>query len=66
MQPCAGRRGSVAWRLDAINLMGRPYAPNGYTWGYLCNGARTDENFVYPMAGMQLMLGLNVKLAAGN
>ncbi len=59
-------QGSVAWRLDAINIMGRPYAPNGYSWGYLNNGVRTDENFVYPMAGMQLMLGLNVKLAAGN
>ena len=59
-------QGSVAWRLDAINIMGRPYAPNGYSWGYLNNGARTDENFVYPMAGTQLMLGLNVKLAAGN
>lgn len=59
-------RGPVEWRLDAINLMGRPYAPNGYTWGYLYNGARTDENFVYPMAGMQLMLGLNVKLGASN
>ena len=59
-------RGPVEWRLDAINLMGRPYAPNGYSWGYLYDGARTDENFVYPMAGTQLMLGLNVKLAAGN
>ena len=59
-------QGSVAWRLDAINIMGRPYAPNGYSWGYLYDGARTDENFVYPMAGTQLMLGLNVKLAAGN
>ena len=59
-------RGLVEWRLDAINLLGRPYAPNGYTWGYLYDGVRTDENFVYPMAGTQLMLGLNVKLAAGN
>ena len=59
-------RGPVEWRLDAINLLGRPYAPNGYTWGYLYDGVRTDENFVYPMAGTQLMLGLNVKLAAGN
>jgi iron complex outermembrane receptor protein len=59
-------RGLVEWRLDAINLLGRPYAPNGYTWGYLYDGVRTDENFVYPMAGTQLMLGLKVKLAAGN
>jgi iron complex outermembrane receptor protein len=59
-------RGPVEWRLDAINLLGRPYAPNGYTWGYLYDGVRTDENFLYPMAGTQLMLGLKVKLAAGN
>jgi iron complex outermembrane receptor protein len=53
-------RGGVEWRLDAINLLGRPYAPNGYTWGYLYDGVRTDENFVYPMAGTQLMLGLKL------
>ena len=53
-------RGPVEWRLDAINLLGRPYAPNGYTWGYLYDGVRTDENFVYPMAGTQLMLGLKL------
>jgi iron complex outermembrane receptor protein len=53
-------RGGVEWRLDAINLLGRPYAPNGYTWGYLYDGVRTDENFVYPMAGSQLMLGLKL------
>jgi iron complex outermembrane receptor protein len=53
-------RGGVEWRLDAINLLGRPYAPIGYTWGYLYDGVRTDENFVYPMAGTQLMLGLKL------
>ena len=58
-------RGAVQWRLDAINLLGRPYAPNGYTWGYLWQGQRTDENFVYPMAGTQVLLGLNVKLGTG-
>ncbi|MEY3927426.1 MAG: hypothetical protein RJA97_433, partial [Bacteroidota bacterium] len=30
------------------------------TWGYLYDGVRTDENFVYPMAGTQLMLGLKL------
>ena len=55
----------MQWRLDAINLLGRPYAPNGYTWGYLYQGQRTDENFVYPMAGTQVLLGLNVKLGTG-
>lgn len=59
-------QGPVEWRLDGINMLGRPYAPNGYTWGYLYDGFRTDENFVYPMAGRQLMLGLNVKLGASN
>ncbi len=53
-------RGPVEWRLDAINLLGRPYAPNGYTWGYRYDGVRTDENFVYPMAGTQLLLGFKL------
>jgi iron complex outermembrane receptor protein len=52
----------VQWRLDAINLLGRPYAPNGYTWGYLYDGIRTDENFVYPMAGTQVLLSVNLAL----
>ncbi len=60
------KRGLVEWRLDAINLLGRPYAPNGYTWGYLWQGQRTDENFVYPMAGTQVLLGLNVKLGTSH
>ena len=49
-------------RLDIMNLSNTNYAPNGYTWGYLYGGERTDENFVFPMAGRNFFLTYSVKL----
>jgi len=44
------------------NLLNANYAPNGYTWGYLFDGIRTDENFVFPMAGRNFFLTYSIKL----
>ena len=49
-------------RLDIMNLFDATYAPNGYTWGYLYDGIRTDENFVFPMAGRNFFLTYSIKL----
>ena len=49
-------------RLDIMNLSNTNYAPNGYTWGYLYSGERTDENFVFPMAGRNFFLTYSIKL----
>jgi iron complex outermembrane receptor protein len=49
-------------RLDVMNLFDATYAPNGYTYGYLYGGARTDENFVFPMAGRNFFLTYSIKL----
>ena len=43
-------------KVDFLNVLNAQYAPNGYTWGYLYGGQRTDENFYYPMAGRMVML----------
>ena len=50
------------FQLDVINATNAHYAPNGYTWGYLYAGDRTTENFVYPMAGVQCMATVRIRL----
>lgn len=44
------------------NVLGEKYEPNGYTYSYFAGGATTTENFYFPMAGRNFMIGLNVKL----
>jgi iron complex outermembrane recepter protein len=48
--------------LLANNLFNIRYEPNGYTFSYITGGAITTENFYFPMAGRNFMLGVNVKL----
>ncbi len=52
------------WRIigQVNNVFNKMYAPNGYTFSYVSNGAQTSENFYYPMAGTNFMLGVNIKL----
>jgi iron complex outermembrane receptor protein len=44
------------------NLFNKKYEPNGYTFSYILNGSVTTENFYFPMAGTNVMLGVNVRL----
>lgn len=44
------------------NVFNRKYEPNGYSFSYLYNGQLTTENFYFPMAGTNVMFGVNVKL----
>jgi len=43
------------------NVYNKKYQPNGYTYSYQY-GSLITENFYYPMAGTNFMVGLNVKL----
>jgi iron complex outermembrane recepter protein len=43
------------------NLFDVKYEPNGYTFSYLYDNALVTENFYYPMAGRNFMIGLNIK-----
>lgn len=43
------------------NVFGKKYEPNGYTFSYIYGGTTTTENYYFPMAGMNFMLGLNAK-----
>jgi iron complex outermembrane recepter protein len=44
------------------NLFNKKYEPNGYTWGYIYDGTVVNENFYFPMAGTNFMLGVNIRL----
>jgi len=47
--------------LQANNLFDKLYEPNGYTFSYFYGGGLTTENYYFPMAGRNFMVGLNVK-----
>jgi iron complex outermembrane receptor protein len=44
------------------NVFNKKYTPNGYTYSYQYDNKVITENFYYPMAGTNFMVGLNVKL----
>ena len=44
------------------NIFNKKYEPNGYTYSYIYSGQIITENFYFPMAGTNFMLGVNVKL----
>jgi iron complex outermembrane receptor protein len=47
------------------NIFNEMYEPNGYTFSYFVPGESqkelVTENYFYPMAGTNFMLGLNMK-----
>jgi len=44
------------------NLFNTAYEPNGYTFSYIYGGQQTTENYYFPMAGINFMVGVNVRL----
>ncbi|HWK04407.1 MAG TPA: TonB-dependent receptor [Puia sp.] len=44
------------------NVFNKKYAPNGYTYSYLYGGQLVTENFLFPMAGTNFMLAVNIKI----
>ena len=52
------------WNFIALvnNVFNKMYEPNGYTFSYINGGAKTTENYYFPMAGTNYMVGINVKL----
>jgi iron complex outermembrane receptor protein len=53
---------TILLQFYANNLLDVQYAPNGYTYSYLYAGELTTENFQYPQAGFNFLLGLNIRL----
>lgn len=52
----------VNFIVQVNNILNNMYEPNGYTFSYISDEKRTTENYLYPMAGINWMLGINVKL----
>jgi iron complex outermembrane receptor protein len=52
------------WNIIGVvnNVFNKKYEPNGYTFSYISGGKANTENFYFPMAGTNFMLGVNVKL----
>lgn len=44
------------------NLFNREYEPNGYTFSYIYGGETITENYYFPMAGINWMLGIGIRL----
>jgi iron complex outermembrane receptor protein len=44
------------------NVFDKKYEPNGYTYSYFYNNEFTTENFYFPMAGTNYLIGVNLKL----
>ncbi|MGB3005342.1 MAG: TonB-dependent receptor, partial [Chitinophagaceae bacterium] len=44
------------------NVFGELYEPNGYTYSYITGGETVTENYYFPMAGINFLMGINIKL----
>jgi iron complex outermembrane receptor protein len=53
---------SIELLFQVNNLWNKLYAPNGYTFSYLFNNQISINNYYYPMAERNVMIGLNINL----
>ncbi|MES1218898.1 MAG: TonB-dependent receptor, partial [Bacteroidota bacterium] len=44
------------------NLFNKKYEPSGYTYNYIYGGELSVNNYYFPMAGTNFMVGVNVRL----
>lgn len=47
--------------LQANNVFNKMYEPNGYTFSYIYGGELLTENYYYPMAGRNFIIGVNLR-----
>ena len=47
--------------LQLNNVFNKKYEPNGYSFSYIYGGDLTTENFYFPMAGFNFMVGVSLK-----
>lgn len=50
-----------AFTLLLNNVLNEMYSSNGYTYSYRYGGATTTENFFYPQAGFNFLLGASIR-----
>jgi len=44
------------------NIFNKLYEPNAYTYPYIYDGGLVNDNYYYPAAGTNFMVGLNIRL----
>ncbi len=50
----------ITFSLLLNNILNAKYESNGYTWGYLYEGSRYQQNNYYPQAGFNLLGGVSL------
>ena len=53
---------NVDFIVQVNNLLNKKYESNGYTYNYLSSGELTVENYYFPMAGINFLAAINIKL----
>ncbi len=48
--------------LQLNNIFSKKYEPNGYSYSYISAGSLTTENYYFPMAPFNFMVGVNIRL----
>jgi iron complex outermembrane receptor protein len=51
----------IVFNLLVNNILDEKYESNGYTYGYFAGGALTQENFYFPQAGRNFLVGVNFR-----
>ncbi|WP_353723050.1 TonB-dependent receptor [Dyadobacter sp. 676] len=51
----------IGFNLLINNVLDEKYESNGYTYGYIAGGALTQENFYFPQAGRNFLVGVNFR-----
>ena len=54
--------GEITLAFFLNNLFNKQYEATGYTYGYYSGGSLVNENFLFPQAGRNFMISLNIKL----
>ncbi|TDE11537.1 TonB-dependent receptor [Dyadobacter psychrotolerans] len=51
----------IGFNLLVNNILNEKYESNGYTYGYFAGDVLTQENFYFPQAGTNFLVGVNFK-----
>ena len=52
----------LSFQILVNNVLNQKYQANGYTYGYISGGQTITENFYFPQAGRNFLVGLSLKL----
>jgi iron complex outermembrane receptor protein len=59
--PSIGGFRNLGFTLMLNNVLDKAYESNGYTYSYIYGGSTTTQNFYFPQAGFNWLLGMNLK-----